>query len=292
VSLFAGTYFNPAPTYADAGDVRLGTDRGDGTTGTLELPDVSDVRLGTQYGADGTELTGTMDPGGAPSYPSAADVRSGTNRGDGTLGTLAVPSPTNVLSGVATDNTTGSLTLPSAANVRSGTAYGVGGTGSTGTAAIPTAADVRLGTATDATTGTLAVPTASQVLDGVAVDATTGNVTQPAEADVEEGVTYGANGTEFTGTLDASGGGGSSAGPGADQVTLNFTNTTTGLPIADADVWVTIDAAGAGVVAGTLQTDSAGDVTFLLDAGVTYYAYLQKDGVNPILGESFVAAAD
>jgi hypothetical protein len=90
------------------------------------------------------------------------------------------------------------------------------------------------------------------------------------------------------------GGGGSPTGTGADQVTLRFysdppANTA---PIADADVWVTNDADGANVVAGTLQTNSQGEAEFLLDAGVTYYVWMQKDGDNPILGESFVAAAD
>jgi hypothetical protein len=81
-------------------------------------------------------------------------------------------------------------------------------------------------------------------------------------------------------------------GAGADQCTLTITNTTTGQPIADADVWVTSDPAGTSTVAGTLQTDSQGNVLFLLDAGDTYYLWMQKDGENPIRGQSFVAEAD
>lgn len=84
--------------------------------------------------------------------------------------------------------------------------------------------------------------------------------------------------------------GGSVAGSGSDSCTLNFKIDTT--PIADADVWVTSDSAGHNVVAGTLQTDTEGNVTFMLDAGNTYYAWLQKDGVNSIRGQSFVAEAD
>jgi hypothetical protein len=85
---------------------------------------------------------------------------------------------------------------------------------------------------------------------------------------------------------------GNNTGPGADEVTLNWTNSTTGLPVADGDVWVTSDEAGTNVVAGTLQTDSEGNVTFLLDAGNTYYAWFQKDGVNPIRAQEFEAVAD
>ena len=54
-------------------------------------------------------------------------------------------------------------------------------------------------------------------------------------------------------------------------------------------VWVATDAAGANVVAGTLITPSNGTVTFLLDAG-TYYAFARKDGLNPVVGQSFVVA--
>jgi hypothetical protein len=87
------------------------------------------------------------------------------------------------------------------------------------------------------------------------------------------------------------GAGGSGAGAGADAVTLNFKDGDSN-PIADAQVWVTSDSDGSTIVAGYLLTDSAGDVTFMLDDGVAYYAWLQKDGVNPVLGESFTASAD
>lgn len=86
------------------------------------------------------------------------------------------------------------------------------------------------------------------------------------------------------------GGGGGVAGEGADQCTLHF--AVSGVPIADADVWVTTDAAGAEVTAGTLQTDSGGDVTFLLDAGSQYFIWMQKDGKNPIIAEPYTAVAD
>lgn len=83
-----------------------------------------------------------------------------------------------------------------------------------------------------------------------------------------------------------------SLGSGASSVTLTFTEDDNVTAVADADVWVTSDSGGNSVVAGTKQTDSSGQVTFLLDDGVTYYAWLQKDGITSIQGESFVASAD
>jgi len=68
-------------------------------------------------------------------------------------------------------------------------------------------------------------------------------------------------------------------GSGASEGTVLITDTDDD-PIADTDVWVTTDEAGENVVAGTLQTNSNGLVTFWLDAGVTYYVWCQKDGKN------------
>lgn len=93
------------------------------------------------------------------------------------------------------------------------------------------------------------------------------------------------------GLTDTGGGSGSVVGPGADAVTLDF-ELPGDVPIADADVWITSDAAGMTVIAGTLQTNSEGRVTFRLDDGCTYYAWLQKDGVNSIQGQAFVAERD
>jgi hypothetical protein len=88
------------------------------------------------------------------------------------------------------------------------------------------------------------------------------------------------------------GGSGGVAGPGADSCTMTITNTTTGFPSSNADVWISTDAAGDNVVAGTLSTNSQGKVTFLLDAGVTYYLWKEKLGEEPIIGQSFVAVPD
>ena len=76
-------------------------------------------------------------------------------------------------------------------------------------------------------------------------------------------------------------------GAGASPTTVRV--LVGGNPVADADVWVSSDAAGDTVVAGTLQTDSDGEATFMLDTGVTYYLWAQKDGVNAIRGEEFEA---
>jgi len=68
------------------------------------------------------------------------------------------------------------------------------------------------------------------------------------------------------------------AGLGAEEGTVTITKD--GVPIGDAQVWVTIDASGNVAVAGPLTTLSNGQVKFYLDNGVTYYVWAQKDGVN------------
>lgn len=100
------------------------------------------------------------------------------------------------------------------------------------------------------------------------------------------------NASGYVTSTNGGGGWGAAVGSGADRCTQTITNSTTGLPVADADVWITSDAGGNNVVAGTLQTNSQGNATFLLDAGVSYYLWMQKDGVNPILGQAFTAVAD
>lgn len=71
---------------------------------------------------------------------------------------------------------------------------------------------------------------------------------------------------------------GSSAGSGAISWDYTLTNSLTGLPIADADVWVTSDAGGTNVLASG-RTNASGVVTFMLDAG-TVYIWRQKSGWN------------
>ncbi len=82
------------------------------------------------------------------------------------------------------------------------------------------------------------------------------------------------------------------AGVGADQVTITITDPATLFPVATADVWITSDQAGLNVIAGTLQTDGAGQALFLLDDGVVYYLWMQKEGQKSLRGVEFTAQAD
>lgn len=75
--------------------------------------------------------------------------------------------------------------------------------------------------------------------------------------------------------LDTSG---AVAGAGAIEVVYTLTDEDTGDPIADADLWVTSDAAGSNVL-GSGKTDQYGKATFYLDAG-TVYIWRQKSGWN------------
>ena len=81
-------------------------------------------------------------------------------------------------------------------------------------------------------------------------------------------------------------------GVGADQVTITILDPATLFPVATADVWITSDQAGLNVIAGTIQTDGAGKALFLLDDGVTYYLWMQKEGQKSIPGDEFQAQAD
>lgn len=78
-------------------------------------------------------------------------------------------------------------------------------------------------------------------------------------------------------TLTDGGAGGGVAGPGATLYTHAVTDSA-GYPLDGVAVWVSTDAAGTNVVAGTRYTDDAGTVTFLLDAGSTYYVWKQRAG--------------
>lgn len=75
---------------------------------------------------------------------------------------------------------------------------------------------------------------------------------------------------------------------GASVVTTRL--TAGGDPAEGVSVWVTNESGN--VVAGTRLTDSDGEATFLLDDGTTYLYWARRDGLNPVLGESFVAGDD
>jgi len=66
---------------------------------------------------------------------------------------------------------------------------------------------------------------------------------------------------------------------GSGAITYTITVTEAGVPIDGAEVWITSDADGLSVVAGTLNTNASGVVTLYLDAG-TYYAWVQYSGTN------------
>lgn len=71
--------------------------------------------------------------GSSGTYTAAANVRSGTDRGDGTIGTLVVPPAATVLLTETFDNgTTGTVALPSAGQVEAGVSFGPAGS-TTGT---------------------------------------------------------------------------------------------------------------------------------------------------------------
>ena len=74
--------------------------------------------------------------------------------------------------------------------------------------------------------------------------------------------------------MDALGG-----GAGAISFTYTLTDSITGNPVGDADIWASTDLAGTNVVASG-RTDQFGKVTFQLDAG-NIYIWAQKSGLNP-----------
>ena len=67
-------------------------------------------------------------------------------------------------------------------------------------------------------------------------------------------------------------------------------STTARTPIQGADVWVSTDAAGSNVVAGAAaDAEQRRGVTFMLDTQ-TYYAWVRKDGFNPVTADSFTVS--
>lgn len=79
-------------------------------------------------------------------------------------------------------------------------------------------------------------------------------------------------------------------GAGADAVTLTV-KLDGGTVVGNADVWISTSSTGSPLVAsGT--TNSSGQITFYLDAGVTYYCWREKVGYNFDNPTSFVAVAD
>lgn len=69
---------------------------------------------------------------------------------------------------------------------------------------------------------------------------------------------------------------GSGSGTRPTQITLR---TSGNRPVVGASVWITTDPAGQFIVAGTLQTDESGSVTFALDPG-DYWVWRQHPSVQ------------
>ena len=77
-------------------------------------------------------------------------------------------------------------------------------------------------------------------------------------------------------------------GPGSTPYIPTILSGADFSPVSDCKVWISQDSAGVTVIAGTLITKSDGTtVPFMLDSGVTYYLWAQKDGFNAIQGAQF-----
>lgn len=76
-------------------------------------------------------------------------------------------------------------------------------------------------------------------------------------------------------------------GSGAGAIATEITVNVGGAPADGVEVWVSSDAAGANVIAGTLVTDAFGKVTFMLDPG-SYFLFKQRAGVNFVNPETIV----
>ena len=77
---------------------------------------------------------------------------------------------------------------------------------------------------------------------------------------------------------------------GTDPVTVWIQSG--GDSVADAEVWVTLDARGRYVVAGPDFTGTEGTATFTLTSGATYYLWATKNGQTLVNGSSFIAQED
>lgn len=116
-----------------------------------------------------------------------------------------------------------------------------------------------------------------------AIQADIGGLNDPSAADVADAVWDEARAGHTTaGTfglyLDAQiSGVGGAVGPGSTAYTITVTDGAN--PLDGAEVWISTDAAGLNVIAGTLSTDAMGEATFMLDPG-DYYVWVQLAGYN------------
>ncbi len=76
-------------------------------------------------------------------------------------------------------------------------------------------------------------------------------------------------------------------GAGASEKTI-VCKDGEGNPLGGASVWLTSDVAGTNVIAGKKYTNAAGEVTFMVTVGITYYVWAKKDGQIAIHGRKWV----
>ena len=118
-----------------ASDVRDGV-AVDATTGTYEPANEADVLLNVQYGANGTEFTGSLPPA-VCDFPAETDVRLNVDYDNANLtGTAAIPGANDVRENVPTDDTVGNYVPAQEGNHALGDSYGSNGTEFTGTKAL------------------------------------------------------------------------------------------------------------------------------------------------------------
>lgn len=131
----------------------------------------------------------------------------------------------------------------------------------------------------DPTVGAIADQVWDEILSGHAIGGSTGAALAAAGSAGDPWITAlpGAYGAGTAGHIIGNMTGGT-AGAGAITWAYTLTSSAGGLPIPDADVWVTSDLAGLNVLASG-RTNQNGVVTFFLDAG-TVYVWRQKSGWN------------
>jgi hypothetical protein len=98
--------------------------------------------------------------------------------------------------------------------------------------------------------------------------------------------TFGDNLDDRISDVSGGGGGGGVAGEGSTEWELIIEDGSSN-PLDGVAVWVTTDADGDNVVAGTIHTDAFGVVTFFLDPGGPYYAWRSRSGINFSNPQSF-----
>jgi len=106
----------------------------------------------------------------------------------------------------------------------------------------------------------------------------TGDVALAAQTLLTTAVSVSATAGTVAAKLNLAATGGNLSGSGAISWPYTITNSVSGAPIADVDVWISTDEAGNNVVASG-RTDQTGTITFNLDAG-TVYVWRQKSGYN------------